>query len=873
MSILRTPRTYCYLRIMRSGLLFLTLLFTFPLLGQGNLSRSNIETTDSQVFTAVVKSIDSFERWAVREQIQILGVYRPAKIVVLHASPAVFREKIAQHPLILFVSTTTADPKPELPVPGQNLFVNKINVAQAKFPHLNGQGSIVSIKEFRFDSMDVDLQNRVLDSPNAAKELTTHAAIMASLVGGAGNSDPQGRGAAPGCKMISTGFGLLLPEEDYDLQGVTVQNHAYGVGVENFYGANALAFDVSTQENPHLLHVFSAGNIGTSASETGVYANIKAFANLTGNFKMAKNVLTVGAVDSLGDLALFSSRGPTYDGRIKPDLVAFGQDGSSGAAALVSGAAAVLQQAYKEQFDSLPDSDLIRAILINSADDRGRAGPDFEYGFGNLNLGESIQTMVDQRFIRAEIAGGQMMVIPIVLPDNLQQFKISLVWNDAPAQAGVAKALIHDLDFKIQDPTGQSWQPWVLNTAPNADSLQLPAIRGRDTLNNVAQITMDNPMPGQYQIQVMGTDVAAGIQAFSLAYSFDTLGHFKWNYPMRNDHVTAAKEVVLRWESNRADLTGRLEWKPVGVDNWRLIDSALVLNNGVRRWLVPDTFTEAQVRVQAGTQFFMSDTFLIAADLRLKVGFNCPDSVGLFWNRAAPEAEYLLYGLGQYYLQPLFVTRDTFVSVSKSLFPQKRFAVAALGQHQASLSKRSAAPDIEKQGLECYQKSFFASLNAVNQVDLYLELGSLYGVVDVQFEKWDGAKFAAIKKFETIDNAYFAYTDPFPRQGRNVYRALISTSNTGMVLSDTASVYFTGTKNWLVFPNPISPTGTLRVLSYSSGDAEFRLFDALGRLVLSQILEEERVEIPLPILPEGFYFFEALEHGKRQWSGGLTIMK
>ena len=59
---------------------------------------------------------------------------------------------------------------------------------------------------------------------------------------------------------------------------------------------------------------------------------------------MAKNILTVGATDSFSIVAALSSKGPAHDGRVKPELVAFGEDGSSGAAALVSGTSLLLQQ-------------------------------------------------------------------------------------------------------------------------------------------------------------------------------------------------------------------------------------------------------------------------------------------------------------------------------------------------------------------------------------------------------------------------------------------------------------------------------------------------------------------------------------------------
>jgi len=49
----------------------------------------------------------------------------------------------------------------------------------------------------------------------------------------------------------------------------------------------------------------------------------------------------------LGNVLSPSSRGPAYDGRVKPELVAFAEDGSSGAAAIVSGISLVAQQTYK----------------------------------------------------------------------------------------------------------------------------------------------------------------------------------------------------------------------------------------------------------------------------------------------------------------------------------------------------------------------------------------------------------------------------------------------------------------------------------------------------------------------------------------------
>ncbi|MBI2504712.1 MAG: S8 family serine peptidase [Candidatus Latescibacteria bacterium] len=106
----------------------------------------------------------------------------------------------------------------------------------------------------------------------------------------------------------------------------------------------------------------------------------------------APGVIAVGAVDLEGVLAGFSSRGPTADGRIKPDLVTPGEgvvtvaargadyvrlNGTSFAAPLASGACALLRQAQP----SWGPGQLLEA-LHQSAEDLGEAGPDTLYGWG-----------------------------------------------------------------------------------------------------------------------------------------------------------------------------------------------------------------------------------------------------------------------------------------------------------------------------------------------------------------------------------------------------------------------------------------------------------------------------------------------------------
>jgi subtilisin family serine protease len=107
----------------------------------------------------------------------------------------------------------------------------------------------------------------------------------------------------------------------------------------------------------------------------------------------AVGALTVGAVNWWTDtLAGYSSRGPTADGRLKPELTApagvsgvargdEGFDGTSAAAAHAAGAAALVWHAYPD----FTRTDMID-YLLSHALDLGLTGPDTSYGYGRLQL-------------------------------------------------------------------------------------------------------------------------------------------------------------------------------------------------------------------------------------------------------------------------------------------------------------------------------------------------------------------------------------------------------------------------------------------------------------------------------------------------------
>jgi len=197
---------------------------------------------------------------------------------------------LLQEPYVVFANVTRKA-HAELVINDIDLGINQISAIADNYPAINGSGINIGIKEQRYDN-DLDLLGRSFNSFQAADITSGHATIMATLIGGNGNSFIRGLGAAPKVRFTSSDFARLMPDSTaiFKAFDIGVQNHSYGTGIENYYGAEAVAYDQQVMENDSITHVFSSGNIGTSAPATGLYNGIAGVANLSGTFKQAKNV-------------------------------------------------------------------------------------------------------------------------------------------------------------------------------------------------------------------------------------------------------------------------------------------------------------------------------------------------------------------------------------------------------------------------------------------------------------------------------------------------------------------------------------------------------------------------------------------------------
>jgi len=358
-------------------------------------------------------------------------------------------------------------------------------------------------------------------------------------------------GIAPEAKLVVENIFGASPSNtqagvDNAVGGAVISSNSWSSG--GSYDGDARLYDrmardswtdganVSSLGPQPVLYFFSAGNAGGTGN-----------AHRIASPSQGKNVISVGATGdenplSMHDMAGFSSRGPADDERIKPDLVAPGEDvmsamalgggfsnpqgtsygeasGTSMSCPGAAGAAAVAWQFYKDRIGVDPSPDMMKAILINGADEMDGSrypvlGPD--QGFGRINLSTSLLTLSARQQIwmdrPAALSTGEEMVLTYPIADSLTPFVITLAWLDEPGDAGASPALVNDLDLYVVGPNGDRFYGNKMDA--NGDSQKGTVA---DRLNSVEKVKFAAPSPGYYEVHINGSNVPVGPQDFSLA--------------------------------------------------------------------------------------------------------------------------------------------------------------------------------------------------------------------------------------------------------------------------------------------------------------------------------------------------------------------
>ena len=457
------------------------------------------------------------------------------------------------------------------------------DVVQAPPYGLSGLGTQVGIWDNGQVAAHPDFDARLTNLTTRAA--ASHATNVAGTVAGsgagsvaAGYVEGKFTGYAYGAELYAHYFSGVIPAHDVAINtyGIDVSQNSWGYtsctifGAYSIYAADYDDISHGRYGNP-IPVVFAAGNTNGSCGET--------YTTVLGGPSSAKNVIVVGATDESGSaMAGFSAWGPTTDGRTKPELVAVGTSvastctedgycgysGTSQAAPAVSGSIALLLERYHNvcTADSAPLPSTYRALLVHTADDMASGaaylnpGPDFASGYGQLNTHAAVDTL--PYHVEGALTDGVTDSYSLVV--NAQDsLKVTLAWDDAPAAYNAAVALINDLDLELVAPDGTVHGPWLLDPTPGnqANPAQRPTWSAgetpqRDDRNVLEQVVVDNPQDGVWTVRIIGSNVPAGPQSYTLVSEQLDAALLNCQVPFEPvmNPVSAARansDVVLSW--------------------------------------------------------------------------------------------------------------------------------------------------------------------------------------------------------------------------------------------------------------------------------------------------------------------------------------
>ena len=334
------------------------------------------------------------------------------------------------------------------------------------------------------------------------------------------------------------------------------QTEDYKFGI---YNDASVSWDQIAVNAPYYLIVKSAGNshgsngpgtgqpyyLGTSNTTSTKSRKDQNGHDQISTYGTAKNILAISAVGLLNygynqpadvPLSDFTSWGPTDDGRIKPDLAGIGVDilssssendsayvtysGTSMSSPNVAGSLLLLQELYSQRNSGkFMRASTLKGLALHTADEAGSApGPDYQNGWGLLNAERAGRVILnsDQNYLLDERTLNQAETYSLtVVASGRGPLVSTICWTDPVGTATVPSAatlndrtpkLVNDLDIRISDGKATTL-PWILDP----DNPATAATRGDNIRDNVEQVLVANPVPGQsYTITVTNKGTLKG---------------------------------------------------------------------------------------------------------------------------------------------------------------------------------------------------------------------------------------------------------------------------------------------------------------------------------------------------------------------------
>jgi len=507
---------------------------------------------------------------------------------------------------IMATVRSAGKPRPGLSGRGEIIAVcdTGLDSGLKRFIHPDFRGRIVAIRSYPITAeFSSKIKNPRADDGPADKDSGHGTHVAGSILGSGRTSRSDGltapiRGLAWRARLVfqaveqeldwkdpaefveSGGFVLAgLPSDLTELfshawsKGARIHSNSWGGGDPGAYDDQCEQLDRFVWEHKAFCVLVAAGNDGTDKDGDGLINPMSVTSPAT-----AKNCITVGACESRrpgfeqetygawwaddypvapfdtdqmandpDHLAAFSSRGPTRDGRLKPDVVApgtfilstrsrwiaenntgwaafpaspgyFYMGGTSMATPLTAGAVALVREYLRTvRRIKLPTAALLKAAIVASAVRLPRVGPrgalcDNDQGFGRVNLDSILAprrpASVGFLEVRPGLRTGEVHALELAVRSRSVPLTIVLAYSDFPG-----RSLVNDLNLIVRGPRGRVFEG-------NHAAGQPPSL---DNRNNVEMVQVTRPTAGTWRVEIVGSNVPRGPQDFAVVCR----GHLK----------------------------------------------------------------------------------------------------------------------------------------------------------------------------------------------------------------------------------------------------------------------------------------------------------------------------------------------------------
>jgi hypothetical protein len=368
----------------------------------------------------------------------------------------------------------------------QKEYEKRVNTQKTKYKNisilweepynLNGKGIKIAIFDGgKILSSHVELKKQKIFQ-NKKLKLNNHATTLASIILAKG-INKNARGIANKAELYNFSYKKYKYFDAIKKafsKKIYITNHSYSeinFDKSKIYTNINKKIDSFIYQHPQCIAVFASGKV----QQTNEIQNISPYS-------ASKNVLTIGAVDEKFQKPIkISPKGPLKDFRLKPDFVYRGlyiltadatnnksyhiYRGTSVSTAFVSGIVALISQAYKKRYKNFIHFDLLKAIIIITADNHFFKNINLFTGYGTLNAKKAVDFIYEKDFmekhLQSTIKNNQIKKYKFTIKKE-KTLKTAICWIDPPSSIDAKKSLVNDIDIFLKD-KNNTYYPFAID--------------------------------------------------------------------------------------------------------------------------------------------------------------------------------------------------------------------------------------------------------------------------------------------------------------------------------------------------------------------------------------------------------------------------